>query len=57
MGIESDRVVCMGEEKRNCKEIALGVEQEKVEGKTFSGPWFPLACLYLFPWPSLPCIK
>jgi hypothetical protein len=43
MGIESDRVVCRGEEKRNCKEIALGVEQEKVEGRVSIGLFVSLS--------------
>ena len=43
MGIESDRVVCRGEEKRNSKELALGVEQEKLEGRVSIGLFVSLS--------------
>jgi hypothetical protein len=49
MGIESYIVVWRDEEKRKCKEIVLGVEQKKREGRAFSGPWFPLTRLYFCP--------
>jgi len=37
MGIESYKVVCRDEENRKCKEIVVGVEQKKGEGKAFFG--------------------
>jgi hypothetical protein len=41
MAIERDNVMSCGE-KRKCKEIELGVEQEKVERRTFLGAVVPI---------------